>query len=365
MTDEATIRRDAGEMLVVGFEGADTEPPEAVARALEAGELGGVILFTRNFDSLEQVVALNRRIHELAADAELPPFVAIDQEGGPVMRIREGLTEVPAMREVGDRGDPEYVADVSKVLARELRALGFNLNFAPVLDVDTNPDNPVIGDRAFSDDPEEVARAAGAYLFGHNAAGVVPCGKHFPGHGDTDRDSHEELPVLAHDPDRLREVELRPFEAAIQAGVPMLMTAHMLVPALDALRPATFSPALLDDLLRDELQFDGVVVTDDLEMRAVADRYDIPEMVDLGLAASVDLFLVCHTETRWRDARDQLVERALQEEAVADRVARSAERIRALKRDYFGHQTHPWEPSQNWRDVLGTEQHRALVAPSQ
>jgi len=365
MTDEATIRRDAGEMLVVGFEGARREPPEAVARALEAGELGGVILFTRNVDSLDQLVELNRRIHELAAGAELPPFVAVDQEGGPVMRIRDGLTDVPAMRDVGGRGDPEYVADVSRVLARELRTLGFNLNFAPVLDVDTNPDNPVIGDRAFSDNPEQVARASGAYLFGHDAAGVVPCGKHFPGHGDTARDSHEELPVLAHEPERLREVELRPFKAAIRAGVPMLMTAHMLVPALDAVRPATFSPNIVDELLRRELQFEGVVVTDDLEMRAVADRYEISAMIDLGLATSVDLFLICHSEVRWQTARERLIERALQEQSLADRIASSAERVRDLKEDYFAHQSHPWEPVEDWRNALATPEHRALVAPSQ
>jgi len=350
-------------MLIVGFEGAENTPPRTVADALEVGELGGVILFDRNIESLEQLVALNRRLHSLSADEQLPPLVGVDQEGGPVMRIRDGLTPIPSMREVGSRSDPDYTADVSTVIARELRTLGFNLNFAPVLDVDTNPDNPIIGERSFGEDPEQVARAAGAFLFGHDAAGVVPCGKHFPGHGDTDRDSHAELPVLSHDLERIRRVELRPFEAAVRGGVPMVMTAHVLLAVLDAARPATFSPAVVDDLLRDELQFDGVVATDDLEMRAVADRYEIPEMVDLGLATSVDLFLICHTERKWRAAHGRLVERASEDPAVARRIERSANRVRQLKRDYFARQTHPWQPADDWRGDLQTAEHADLVNP--
>ena len=326
-----------GEMLVVGFEGTGPEPPEAIAEALEQGRIGGVILFSRNVEDVEQVAALNRRIHQLAGDRGHPPFVAIDQEGGRVMRIREGVTSIPPMREVGESGI-ETVADTSEVIATDLKELGFNLNFAPVLDVDTNPDNPVIGDRAFGSDPDVVARAGGAYLYGHNVAGVVPCGKHFPGHGDTETDSHHELPVLMHEPDRLRDVEFRPFEAAIGAGIPMIMTAHILMPAIDTVRPATFSPAILDNLLREELGFEGVVISDDLEMKAVADRYDIEEMVDLGLETSLDIFLICHTEAKWRKAFETILERAKSDASIRDRVFESAERVRSLKEDFFGHQ---------------------------
>ncbi len=355
------IERAAGQMLVVGFEGADREPPAAIAEALEAGRIGGVILFSRNVETLEQVVELNRRIHRLAAGQAEPPFVAVDQEGGPVMRLRDGLTPIPPMREVGGHGDPGHIADVSEVIASELQALGFNLNFAPVLDVDTNPDNPVIGERAFGDEPDEVARAGGAFLYGHNVAGVVPCGKHFPGHGDTDTDSHHDLPVVMHEPARLQDVELRPFETAIGAGVPMIMTAHMMVPALDAMRPATFSPHLIDDVLREQLGFDGVVVTDDLEMDAVADEYAIEEMVELGLATSIDMFLVCHTESRWQRAHTKIVEMAEHDADVRERVLASAERIRRLKRDYFGHQPRPWTPGDDWKSRLASTAHREKV----
>lgn len=357
------LERDAGEMLVVGFDGAAETPPEPIAEALRAGRIGGVILFSRNVESLDQVVALNRRIHELTADRDVPPFVAVDQEGGSVMRIRDGVTPIPPMREVGDRADPKYVADVSEVIASELRTLGFNLNFAPVLDVDTNPDNPVIGDRAFDSEAEAVARAGGAFLHGHAAAGVVSCGKHFPGHGDTERDSHLELPVLSHDPDRLRAVEFLPFRRTIGAGVPMIMTAHILLPGLDAVHPATFSDAILGKFLRDKLDFEGVVVTDDLEMNAVADRYEIEEMIDLGLDTSVDIFLICHSEQKWQSAFEHLVELGSSEREIRDRIAESAERIRKLKRDFFDHQTHPWRPEEDWKKRLATPEHRRMVQP--
>lgn len=358
--DRQELERAVGQMLMVGFDGADETPPDAVADALADGHIGGVVLFARNVESLGQVVALNEAIHASADPEGPPPFVAVDQEGGRVTRIEEGLTPIPPMGEIGG-DDPAHVADVSEVIARELRTLGFNLNFAPVLDVDSNPDNPVIGDRAFSDDADEVARAGGAFLYGHNLAGVVPCGKHFPGHGDTDRDSHEELPVSMRMPEMLAKRELVPFRSAISAGLPMVMTAHVLYPALDTVHPATFSSAVVEDQLRRELEFDGVVVSDDLEMGAVAERYSVDEMVDLGLDAGLDVFLVCHTESMWRQVRQKLIERGLDNDVTAQRIRRSAERVRRLKSEFFAHQTRPWTASANWRDSLATSDHRRKV----
>jgi beta-N-acetylhexosaminidase len=261
------------------------------------------------------------------------------------------------MGEIGEGRDPGYVADVSQVIASELQTLGFNLNFAPVLDVDTNPDNPIIGDRAFGGDPGWVGRAGGAYLYGHNVAGVVPCGKHFPGHGDTRSDSHKELPVLMHGPDRLEEVELQPFRTAVGAGIPMVMTAHILMPSIDTVHPATFSPQILDGILREELGFEGVVVTDDLEMAAVAERYTVEEMIDLGLETSVDIFLICHTAEKWQRAHQRLVEAGMADEQVAERIAESAGRIERLKSEFFAHRTRPWTPSEAWSDRLAGEAH--------
>jgi beta-N-acetylhexosaminidase len=359
---EADIRAAVGQLLVVGFDGATTEPPDAIVGALEEGRIGGVILFRRNVDTVDQVVELNENIHASAKDAVEVPFVCVDQEGGRVVRVREPLTPIPTMRTLGATGDRRLISEVSEVIATEIGALGFNVNFAPVLDVDTNPDNPVIGDRAFSDSPETVARCAGAFLLGHHTAGVLPCGKHFPGHGDTMLDSHKDLPTVEHDRERLDRVELRPFERMITADIPMLMTAHVMMPALDPEHPATLSRPIMKDLLRDELGFDGVVVSDDLEMKAVADRYGIEEMLEKGLRAGVDLFLICHTESKWRAGYEHLVDRALKDNRMLLHVIQAAERVRSLKQSYLGNLRRPWRRYDNWREVLGCDAHREVMA---
>ena len=359
---EEEIRAAVGQLLVVGFEGATTTPPGAIERALAEDRIGGVILFRRNVDTVDQVVELNEAVHEAAADDVEAPFICIDQEGGRVVRVRDPLTPIPTMRAVGRTRDRRLVSEVSEVIATEVGALGFNINFAPVLDVDTNPDNPVIGDRAFSDSPEQVARCAGAYLLGHHTAGVIPCGKHFPGHGDTLLDSHKDLPTVDHDRERLDAVELLPFRRMITADIPMLMTAHVMVPKLDSEYPATLSRRIMTDLLREEMGYEGVVVSDDLEMKAVADRYEVDEMLERGLKAGVDLFLICHTEDKWRSGYDFLVERALEDNRMLLHVIRAAERVRSLKQSYLGNLRRPWSRFDNWRDLLGCDEHREIMA---
>ncbi len=328
--DREDIECLAGQMVMAGFEGADARPPPAIKDALERERLAGVILFSRNVESVDQLAALNESLHAAAPAEGLPPLIGVDQEGGRVARLRKGFTETPPMWEVGESGDTEIITDVSNVMAKELTAVGFNLNFAPVLDVRTNLDNEVIGDRAFSSDPQEVGRDARAFLAGHHDAGVVTCGKHFPGHGDTDLDSHIDLPIVDHDLERLRRVEFPPFSMAISAGLPMVMTAHLLAREIDDDHPATLSADVLD-LLRKELDFDGVIVSDDIEMDALADRYDADEIVDLGLEAGLDLFLVCHTEQLWHRVHERIVERATDDRQVLESVRRSAARVRDLK----------------------------------
>lgn len=357
-TSEGTLRQAAGQLLCVGFQG--TSLPEPVRDALATGTIGGVILFRRNVENPPQVAALNQEIHAAAATAIAPPFVAVDQEGGRVARLRDPLTPIPPMRELGNAGDPRLVTDVSEVMATEISALGFNLNFAPVLDVDTNPANPVIGDRAFSNDPEVVAKMGGAFVLGHTTCGVVPCGKHFPGHGDTDTDSHLELPVLNHDEARFESVELVPFRRLIDTGIPMLMTAHIQVPALDTVHPATLSHAVMTRLLRDEMGYNGVVVTDDLEMKAVADRYEVEEMIELGLRAGVDLFLICHTQALWERAYGHLLTLGQNPHDRA-RILESANRIMRLKDDYLASWPRPWAAG-DYAAELGAQAHRDILA---
>lgn len=355
------LQQAVGQLLLVGFPGDTTEPPESIRQCLADGSIGGVILFRRNVRDIDQVIQLTESLHAAASTAILPPFIAVDQEGGRVVRLRDPLTAIPPMRAVGQTRNQDLIAKVSEVIATEIGAVGFNLNFAPVLDVDTNPLNPVIGDRAFSDDPEKVAQASGAFLVGHLMSGVIPCGKHFPGHGDTLVDSHFGLPIVEHDEARLNRIELHPFRRATKAEFPMLMTAHIIMPALDPELPATLSKPIIQDLLRKKIGYQGVVITDCLEMAAVAENYEIEEMVERGLYAGVDIFLICHTEDRWRRAFTHLCKLAETDQEAHRRIFESAERVRKLKEESLGSITRPWIPEKNWRDVLGCPEHRAIL----
>src|SRR6185436_9310057 len=267
-----SLRRQIGRLLVAGFDGLQL-PVELRSLAREFG-LGGVILFARNVAEPGQVAELAFECARLAPD--LPLWVSVDQEGGRVARLKSPFTEWPPMATIGRSGDPRLADRFARALASELKAVGINLDFAPVLDVHTNSANPVIGDRALSGEAEEVARLGSAIVRGLQAQGVAACGKHFPGHGDTSTDSHLELPLVEHPVERLRQVEFLPFKAAIDAGVAAIMTAHLFLPALDEDRPATLSRRVVSGLLREELKFDGLIVSDDLEMKAIAGRYAIP-----------------------------------------------------------------------------------------
>ena len=313
-----------GQLLFVGFEG--TTLPRDLERLLGQGRIGGVILFSRNIVDPPQLRGLVRALHEAAPPA-VPLLVAIDQEGGRVQRLKAPWTVWPPMRALGRRDEPTTTAAVARAIARELSDLGIGLDFAPVVDVDTNPDNPVIGDRSFDRSPARVARHAEAFVAAMQGAGVAACAKHFPGHGDTRQDSHLELPRLPHDLDRLREVELVPFAAAARAGVASVMSAHVLFEALDRKRPATLSPPVMQ-LLRGELGYQGVVFTDDLEMRAVADHFTPEQRVHGALEAGCDALLVC-SKADLRDEALRLVER------LPDaKVEAALQRVVAMKQKY-------------------------------
>jgi beta-N-acetylhexosaminidase len=344
----------AGGTLIVGFDG-HAAPGDLLAR-VRAGHVGGAILFARNVATPEQVADLNATLRAAAPPAA-PLLTCVDQEGGRVQRVRDPATVWPPMAALAHL-PPEVAAEVGHALGAELRALGFGLDFAPVLDVHTNPRNPVIGDRALGSDPDGVAARGAALLRGLHAAGVGSCGKHFPGHGDTVKDSHVDLPVVAHDEARLRRVELTPFAAAVAAGVPMIMTAHVVFPALDADVPATLSARVLG-LLRRDLGFDGVIVSDDLEMKAVADRYGIAELVVRSLAAGCDAFLVCHRADLQEQAREALVHAAERDAATRARLEEAAGRMAALRRRFAGAR---YAPPADLRASLGTAAHRALAA---
>lgn len=323
-----------GQLFIVGFHG--TSLSSATRELLVKDGIGGVILFKRNIESLEQTVALNSELHEAAAGT----LISVDQEGGRVARLRGIATDVPSMRAVGALAalapDDDLAFKVGAMMGRELVALGFHWDFAPVVDVDTNPANPVIGERSFSRDAHVVGEIGARFIAGMQGSGLAGSAKHFPGHGDTDVDSHHALPRLPHSLQRLREVELVPFAAAVKAGVASIMTAHVMFPALDADEPATLSPAILDGLLRQELGYDGVVVSDDLEMAAVADRYDVAELVRKGLLAGVDAFLVCHDEHKQHAAVEAVHQLVQKGHVPRARVQEALHRVAAMKARYVG-----------------------------
>jgi len=317
----------AGTVLQPGFEG--TSPPDWVRRWLADG-LGGVALFARNIEHPAQVAALTAALRAENPDV----IVGIDEEAGDVTRFesRRGSSR-PGNLALGAVDDPQLTEEVARDLGHELAAAGVTLNYAPDADVNSNPDNPVIGVRSFGASPELVARHTAAWVRGLQSAGVAACAKHFPGHGNTAVDSHDEIPRIAASRADLAACELLPFRAAIEAGVQSIMTGHLLVPAYDALWPATLSPAVLTGLLRDELGYQGLVVTDGIEMRAVAGRYGLAEAAVAALAAGADAVCVGGdhadelTASRLREAIIQaVISGALPEE----RLAQAAGRVRRL-----------------------------------
>ena len=283
------LRRQIGRLLVAGFNG-QAIPVELRSLARQFG-LGGIILFARNIAEPAQVAELSFDAARLVPD--LPCWVSVDQEGGRVARLKAPFTEWPAMATLGRSGDAGLAERFARALAVELRAVGITLDFAPVLDVHTNPKNPIIGDRALAEKAADVATLGTAIIRALQESGVAACGKHFPGHGDTSTDSHLELPLVEHPPERLREVEFVPFKAAIDADVASIMTAHVFAPALDETMPATLSKRVVNDLLRQELGFEGVIFSDDLEMKAIANHHTVPSAAVLSLAAGCDGILIC------------------------------------------------------------------------
>jgi beta-N-acetylhexosaminidase len=326
-------RPRAGQLLIIGFEG--TEAPEPLLRRIAERDLGGVILFARNLGTIAEIAALTRRLHAATPPGDPPIIVSIDQEGGRVQRVRAPFTVWPPMAALGACEDERLSEEVGQALGAEIAALGFNVDYAPVLDVHTNPANPVIGDRAFGTEVAAATAQALAFWRGLERGGVRGCGKHFPGHGDTATDSHLELPHVDHDEARLRAIELAPFAAAARAGVPMIMTAHVVYRAVDA-RPATMSARWLTSILRQELGYDGVIVSDDLDMKAVAERFPVEETVLAGLSAGVDCFLACRDPQNQARAAAVLERAAANDATVRDRLHESAERMWAFRHSLRG-----------------------------
>jgi beta-N-acetylhexosaminidase len=352
----SSIRREIGQLLTGSLPGLSLTPEiRSIAREFQ---LGGVILFARNVEAPEQVAELSHDVQQLSRD--VPLWVSVDQEGGRVARLRAPFTEWPPMAVLGRSGDVRLASRFARALAAELRAVGVTLDYAPVLDIHTNPKNPVIGDRALAEEADLVARLGAAIINGLQESGVAACGKHFPGHGDTAVDSHLDLPLVEHPPDRIRRVECVPFVEAIRADVAFIMTAHVLVPALDDERPATLSRRIVGELLRDELGFEGVIVGDDLEMKAVAKHYTVPDAAVQAIAAGCDGLLVCSGNAETQAATLEALVHAVEDGRLAvKRVEDALARNRRAKERFLA--APAASPRAPIRAVVGADEHRRIA----
>jgi beta-N-acetylhexosaminidase len=352
------LRRHAGQLAIAGFAGYSI--PQDLRLLAREFDLGGVVYFARNVEAPEQVAEMSREAQALAS--ELPLWVCTDQEGGRVARLKSGFTLWPPMLTLGRSGDERLAERFARALAAELNAVGISLDFTPVLDILTNPKNPVIGDRALAERAEDVARLGAAIIRTLQAEGVAACGKHFPGHGDTSADSHHELPLVEHPPDRIERVELVPFRAAIDADVACIMTAHILIPSLDDEHPATLSPRIIS-MVKQSLNFQGMVVTDDLEMKAISKRYGTAEASVAAIAAGCDAVLLCGPDQGAQVAAIEALIYAVEQGTLpVKRVEDALARQRRVKERFLA----PPRPlpltGSALRTLLGRDEHQAIAA---
>ncbi|MCS7365627.1 MAG: beta-N-acetylhexosaminidase [archaeon GB-1867-035] len=349
----------SGQLFMVGFKGTEfTGEHEDLLKTLKPS---GIILFRRNVVNPRQVGELIGDFQSYAKKIGLPPlFVSIDYEGGIIIRISGGVTPIPSAMAISATRRVESARIVAEIAARELRAMGINVNLAPVVDVNSNPLNPIIGVRSFGDDPLEVARFGEVYIKSLQSNGVMAVAKHFPGHGDTSVDSHLDLPVLDLDLDVMLRRELVPFKAAIDAGVSAIMTAHIAYPRIDSSNlPATLSKTIITDLLRRRLNFNGIVMTDALEMKAIYDRFSPREIAVLALNAGVDLLLPCNDYDFMLSLKDEIVRGVRDGEISRDRLMDAYLKLNEF-RGKFNLYSYKFNPE--YLSVIGCRRHRDAVS---
>jgi len=327
-----TIPELTGQMLMSGFEG--TTLNSETEDLIRNHHVGGLILFSRNYENPEQLHTLIRDLQDVASSTStgLPLLMSVDQEGGRVARLTEPFTKYPPLCCVGNSQSEDLAYRFGQALATELVDVGINMDYAPVLDVHTNPDNPIIGDRSISSDPETVARLANSFIKGFKDKGMIPVGKHFPGHGDTHLDSHLDLPTVNRDATTLEAVELVPFRDTIAQGLEVIMTAHVIYTAWDSKNPATFSKTILQDILRKRLGFQGVILSDDLEMKAVENYYPFDAFPRMGIEAGLDMFMICNNVEKMRTLHEQLIHDVDSGTISITPIQQSVERILHLKK---------------------------------
>ena len=317
-----------GQLFIIGFTGLDLS--DDTSSFFSQANIGGAILFAPNYENPGQVAELINQIQECRRD--LPMLISVDHEGGRVQRFKKSFTRIPEASAISDVDSPRLTFEIGEIMGRELKAVGVNLNFAPVADINTNPKNPVIGPRSFGADEETVTKQITAIVRGHLVQGVQPCVKHFPGHGDTTVDSHFSLPKVDTDLETMMEREFKPFTKAFRYHCVFVMTAHVICTKIDPDRPATLSSKVLTDILRKQLRYTGLIVSDDMEMKAITDHFGVEESPVLAIEAGCDL-LIYRSEAAGRKAYASVL-KALESGKLSPEIVLTAEkRIREIKKE--------------------------------
>lgn len=356
MAKRSEIELKLGQMFLVGIPGVELSPEsEAFLREYQPG---GIIYFAHNYESPALLAEFSDSIQNTRSDGlNLPLFISVDHEGGKIQRFKKPFTHFPEPVEIGNIGSPKLAFLVAEVMAKELRAVGVNIDYHPLCDIHTRPSNPVIGRRAFGTDDELVSRMASAMVRGFVANKMVSCVKHFPGHGDTTVDSHFELPRVNDTLDQLRERELKPFARTIKSRVDMIMTAHMLNTSIDPVYPATLSYSTITGLLRKEMRYNRLVITDDMQMDAVAKHFGEEDMIALAINAGCDILLY-RDEAKGRQAMD-IAFRFLKEGRItAEQVEAAYARIHEVKDRVLM----PYEPVRmDQLGIIGCDAHQEVL----
>ncbi|HAR42346.1 MAG TPA: beta-N-acetylhexosaminidase [Bdellovibrionales bacterium] len=345
-----------GELFLIGFNGFELS--DETAAFLSQARIGGTILFAQNYDIPSQLAELTNQIQECRT-SEFPLWIGVDHEGGRVQRFKKGFSRIPDAASIGATNSPKLAFEIAEVMAKELRAAGVNLNFVPVCDIASNPKNPVIGNRSFGSNEEIVSKMASGFLRGHLVNGVQACVKHFPGHGDTVTDSHLALPRMETPLEILKNRELKPFAKAFKSHCSMVMTAHILNPNLDPEFPATLSSKTLRELLRKEMRYSRVVVSDDMEMKAITDNFGAEDAPRLAIQAGCDL-LIYRSEASARHAYESLIHALEGGKLTAETVLEAQARVRDLKKEFFTQSYHPVQITEVAKSI-GTPEHVACV----
>ena len=330
--DNMTLDEKIGQMITIGIDGYSVD--DTAKQLITDKKVGGVILFKNNISNSNQLLQLINDIKGINSTNKIPIFISVDQEGGRVNRLPSEIKSLPSNEVVGNKNDNKLAYDIGKNIGYALGSFGFNMDFAPVLDVNSNPNNTVIGDRSFSNDKDKVASLGASEINGFKDSNIISVAKHFPGHGDTATDSHYALPIINKTLDELKSVEFVPFKKSIEEKVPAIMVSHILMPQIDANNPASMSKTIITDILRKDLKFDGLIVTDDMTMGAVTNELDITTACINSINAGADLLLVCHGYDNEINVINAIKDSIKNENISIHTINKSVYRILSLKENY-------------------------------